>query len=48
MSSPAEECYLLNHTLYGLFQREIDDEEDQTEYDPMEAAEARWERDNGR
>lgn len=48
MSSPAEECYLMNHTLYGVVQREAEDDEEQSEYDPMEAAEARWEAQNGR
>ncbi len=45
MSSPAEEYYLMGHTLYGVVQREG---EIASEYDPMEEAEARWEMQDGR
>lgn len=41
----AEECYLKSSTLYGLWES---DDEDYAEYDPMEAAESRWELQNGR
>lgn len=43
--SNGEECYLLDHTLYGVAEREDDE---RPEYDPMVEAESRWEVQDGR
>lgn len=40
----AEECYLKNYTLYGVYERE----DSVQERDPMEAGEVAWEMANGR